>query len=671
VPGRPYAGNNARRRVEETPTHTGGLSETARKRLEEHYKSRNARDRDGAIQSKHERPVEAKDDDHLRSFRDRLNRNTRPRDAPRDRDRRDDPRDRKNDSVSDYKPRHADATPSGVAGPIRNRGWDATPSAGGSSYNKGKSWDSTPRGGSGRVKEREWDTPRGDSDRYSGRNYPESQGNSPQTARGPGGREWEEEQLRLDRDWYSTEESGLAADDEHNPFAAYEDGTGEVEAALLEAAKAGAPGSQAGIKRMNARQAQYQADNDAWELNRINQSGVTGQRRKIDLDLDDEEESRVHLLVHDLKPPFLDGRMVFTKQLEPINPLRDATSDLAVFSKKGSLLVREKRAQAEREKAARKVAQLGGTSLGNLLGVKEETEEEMEKRKEAEIEAAATGASLASAWTRLKAWSGSNAMAVQAKNDAADEANPKKGSQFASHLKPKAAAGASHFSRTKSLKEQRQFLPAFACREELLKTIREHQVTIVVGETGSGKTTQLAQFLHEEGYTKFGLIGCTQPRRVAAMSVAKRVSEEMEVELGKEVGYAIRFEDCTSHDTVIKCELYCRLCVRVDSYRYDGRCFAARVAKRGRFGPLQRHHPGRSARALPLDRRLDGPAAKEYAPSWLVLVSNDFGSPCSTARLEADRDIGDHEPGKVLQLLRRCSLLHHSWPDVPGRHPVQ
>lgn len=52
---------------------------------------------------------------------------------------------------------------------------------------------------------------------------------------------------------------------------------------------------------------------------------------------------------------------------------------------------------------------------------------------------------------------------------------------------------------------------------------------VVVGETGSGKTTQLAQFLYEDGYCTYGIIGCTQPRRVAAMSVAKRVSEEMEV----------------------------------------------------------------------------------------------------------------------------------------------
>ena len=54
------------------------------------------------------------------------------------------------------------------------------------------------------------------------------------------------------------------------------------------------------------------------------------------------------------------------------------------------------------------------------------------------------------------------------------------------------------------------------------------------------------QYLHEDGYTNYGLIGCTQPRRVAAMSVAKRVSEEMGVKLGEDVGYSIRFEDVTS-----------------------------------------------------------------------------------------------------------------------------
>ena len=63
----------------------------------------------------------------------------------------------------------------------------------------------------------------------------------------------------------------------------------------------------------------------------------------------------------------------------------------------------------------------------------------------------------------------------------------------------------------------------------LLRPLNLITVVVVVGETGSGKTTQLAQFLYEDGFCAHGIIGCTQPRRVAAMSVAKRVSEEMEV----------------------------------------------------------------------------------------------------------------------------------------------
>lgn len=85
-----------------------------------------------------------------------------------------------------------------------------------------------------------------------------------------------------------------------------------------------------------------------------------------------------------------------------------------------------------------------------------------------------------------------------------------------------------------------------------MKVIAENKVVIIVGETGSGKTTQLTQYLHEEGYTSYGIVGCTQPRRVAAVSVAKRVAEEMGVELGSVVGYSIRFEDVTTDQTVIK-----------------------------------------------------------------------------------------------------------------------
>jgi hypothetical protein len=103
-------------------------------------------------------------------------------------------------------------------------------------------------------------------------------------------------------------------------------------------------------------------------------SGVAT-RKTVDLDFEDESESTVHVMVHDIKPPFLDGRTVFTKQLDPINPIRDPTSDMAVFSKKGSALVKEKREQAERAKAAAKLASLGGTALGNIMGVKDEEAE--------------------------------------------------------------------------------------------------------------------------------------------------------------------------------------------------------------------------------------------------------------------------------------------------------
>lgn len=104
----------------------------------------------------------------------------------------------------------------------------------------------------------------------------------------------------------------------------------------------------------------------------------------------------------------------------------------------------------------------------------------------------------------------------------------------------------------RSIKEQRESLPIFSLRDALLSAIHDNQVLVVIGETGSGKTTQMTQYLAEAGYTANGKIGCTQPRRVAAMSVAKRVAEEVGCRLGEEVGYAIRFEDCTSPSTVIK-----------------------------------------------------------------------------------------------------------------------
>jgi len=108
------------------------------------------------------------------------------------------------------------------------------------------------------------------------------------------------------------------------------------------------------------------------------------------------------------------------------------------------------------------------------------------------------------------------------------------------------------FQDTRPIKEQRESLPIFRLKKQLLQAVAENQVLVVIGETGSGKSTQMTQYLAEAGYTSKGRIGCTQPRRVAAKSVAARVSEEFGCRIGEEVGYSFRFEDVTSPETVIK-----------------------------------------------------------------------------------------------------------------------
>ncbi|KAL1536945.1 RNA helicase [Salvia divinorum] len=324
-----------------------------------------------------------------------------------------------------------------------------------------------------------------------------------------------EMEYNSDRAWYDREEGSTVYDaDGSSAFLGDEASFQKKEAELAKrlVRRDGTKMTLAQSKKLS----RLTTDNAQWADRQLLRSGAV-RGTEVQTEFDDEEERKVILLVHDTKLPFLDGRIVFTKQTEPVMPLKDPTSDMAIISRKGSNLVREIHEKQSMNKSRQRFWELAGSNLGNILGV-EKTADQID--------------------------------ADTAEVGDQGEIDFKQDAKFAQHLKK--GEGVSDFAKSKTLAQQRQYLPIFSIREELLRVIRENQVIVVVGETGSGKTTQLTQYLHEVGYTNNGIVGCTQPRRVAAMSVAKRVSEEMETELGDKVGYAIRFEDVTGSNTVIK-----------------------------------------------------------------------------------------------------------------------
>ena len=318
----------------------------------------------------------------------------------------------------------------------------------------------------------------------------------------------EEIEIETERDWYDKDDNGEAVDFTHNELNDYD------------TAVSGDLAQQQRIQRkLTARQAQFARDNDRWEHNRMRMVGKSGSVEFDPKADEDHQTNQVQLILHDALPSFMQtngpmaslGTLITNpdksisssaKVVSVVEPFKDPTSDMAVIARKGSAVVRTIREKKERARLM-KTLEGANTTLGNLMG-----------RNGAEN------------FNEDRVFSTEN------------EASP--------------ALSSSEFTRMKSIKEQRQFLPAFACRSELLQLIRENSVVVVVGETGSGKTTQLAQYLFEDGFSRGGIIGCTQPRRVAAMSVAKRVADEVGCCVGETVGYAIRFEDVTSPGTRIK-----------------------------------------------------------------------------------------------------------------------
>ncbi|XP_043937837.1 pre-mRNA-splicing factor ATP-dependent RNA helicase PRP16 [Protopterus annectens] len=528
----------------ETPSHTGGVSEEFRERHRQREKERREH---GVYASSKEEKERKRDREKDRDYdrrrerdqRDKSRHSSRSQRSERDRSSRDSKSERSSRREEPDSPRNRPRD-----GPTPSRSsWDEEDSGYGSA--RRSQWDSPspiPSHKDGERSERSHRSSAHESDRrdrdrssrskctdntplptpsYKYNEWADDRrhlGSTPRLSRGRGGRDdgedgisfdneeereqWEEDQRQADRDWYMMDEG---YDEFHNPLShTSEEYVKKREQHLQKQTQ----------KRISAQRRQINEDNERWETNRMLTSGVV-QRLEVDEDFEEDNTARVHLLVHNLVPPFLDGRIVFTKQPEPVIPVKDSTSDMAIIARKGSQLVRKHREQKERKKAQHKHWELAGTKLGDIMGLKKE-EEEKDK-----------------------------AVVEDGKVDYRTE------QKFAEHVKAKTEAS-SEFAKKKSLMEQRQYLPIFAVRQELLNIIRDNNVVIVVGETGSGKTTQLTQYLHEDGYTTYGMVGCTQPRRVAAMSVAKRVSEEMDVNLGDQVGYAIRFEDCTTEKTMIK-----------------------------------------------------------------------------------------------------------------------
>src|SRR5690625_3386800 len=114
-------------------------------------------------------------------------------------------------------------------------------------------------------------------------------------------------------------------------------------------------------------------------------------------------------------------------------------------------------------------------------------------------------------------------------------------------------------------------LPVSDKRTEIAELIRDHQVVVLAGETGSGKTTQLPKICLELGRGVSGMIGHTQPRRVAAHTVASRIAQELDSPLGEKVGYQVRFTDKSSEDTLVKVMTDGILLAEIQNDRYLNR----------------------------------------------------------------------------------------------------
>ncbi|KAJ2822284.1 DEAH-box ATP-dependent RNA helicase prp22, partial [Coemansia sp. 'formosensis'] len=269
---------------------------------------------------------------------------------------------------------------------------------------------------------------------------------------------------------------------------------------------------------------------EKWEIKQLIASGALDRADYPDLDEvdedgiptfeDDEEELDIEL--REEEPDFLRGHTMHALQLSPVKVVKAPDGSLNRAALAGAALAKERKEL---------------------------------KQQQAEAELDNLPKDLNRPWEDPMPAPGERNFAQDLRGVAAEVVSKSRGGDVP-EWKRAVQGRAVTYGRITDLpiQDQRKSLPVYKLRDLFVEAVDKHQFLVAVGDTGSGKTTQLTQYLYEEGFARRGRIGCTQPRRVAATSVAKRVAEEVGCRLGAEVGYTIRYEDCTSPETKIK---YC------------------------------------------------------------------------------------------------------------------
>ena len=275
---------------------------------------------------------------------------------------------------------------------------------------------------------------------------------------------------------------------------------------------------------------------------------------------------------------------------------------------------------------------MSGTTLGKIMGVKDDEKVEVvgDGKGQAEYQD--------DAFSSKPKGDGDGG---DGDGDDGGDQTGKKDATFAEHLKGGKEQAASEFAMTKTIDEQRRFLPIWGCRSALLTVMRDNNVVILVGETGSGKTTQIAQYLHEDGLTAFGMVG-----HAAAAGGGDVGGEARERGDGRRAGEGGGVRDpLRGHDGA-----------RDAAQVHDRRRAAARDAHRARPRPLRLRHHGRGPRARPQHRRA-------------LRAAQEGGG--AAARLQADRHQRDDGRRQVLRLLRQRADLQDPGAHVPRRRAVR